>query len=83
MTKEFLENKNVNFTSLYVDELGDEFKALDALTTATGQKTVPFVYIGEQFIGGLSDLKEHEQKGDLDFLIKELKNQKQNEKIVW
>lgn len=46
-TKDFLEKADVKFQNIVVDNLEDEFKALDALIQHTGQKTVPFIYIGE------------------------------------
>ena len=38
----------------------------------TGQKTVPAIYIGEQFIGGFSELQKLDEEGKLDpMLLKE------------
>jgi glutaredoxin len=60
----------------------DEFKALDALIQYSGQANVPFIFVGDQFVGGLADLKALEAKGDLAFLLKGLKNHKYEERIV-
>lgn len=65
-TKELLNQKGIEFTDH--DIYGDEAKR-DELLAQTGQRTVPFVFIGDKFIGGCSDLQQLDASGELDQLL--------------
>jgi glutaredoxin 3 len=64
--KNLLEAKGLSYTEteIYNDEA--KRKELQALTN---HYTVPFIFIGDTFIGGFSDLKELEMSGKLDELL--------------
>lgn len=51
MAKEFLEERCIEYEYTIVEN-GDELKQ------KTGQKTFPFIFDGETFIGGLRELME-------------------------
>ena len=40
-----------------------------AMIQASGRRTVPQIFIGEQSIGGFDELYELEQRGELDTLL--------------
>ena len=66
---EALEGK-MEIVELDTIEKGAEMQ--DAASKVSGQKTVPQIWIGGEFIGGCSDLKAKKESGDLDKLIEEL-----------
>jgi glutaredoxin 3 len=41
-----------------------------AMIQASGRRTVPQIFIGEQSIGGFDELYELEQSGELDSMLK-------------
>ncbi len=53
---------NTNYNALKIVE-GPEIQK--ELTSITGQKTVPFIFINGHFIGGNSDLQDLVQKGKI------------------
>ena len=64
--KRLLNSKEVSFREIAADgnhELREE------LYQRTGQQTVPQIWIGEDHIGGFTDLLELEREGKLDALI--------------
>ena len=67
--KSLLDSKGVAFKEIAVD--GDQ-ETRQALIQATGQRTVPQIWIGRQHIGGFTDLAELEQSQVLDTLLAEL-----------
>ncbi|HLL54271.1 MAG TPA: glutaredoxin 3 [Myxococcaceae bacterium] len=61
--KDFLRRKGVAFDE--VDVTGDdEMRA--KLVEMTGRRTVPQIFVGEEAIGGYSDMVALEQQGKLD-----------------
>ena len=64
--KELLKSKNLDFEDISLDGKRDE---LLALVKQTGQRTVPQIFIGDQFIGGFSELAQLESDGKLDALV--------------
>ncbi|NQZ00181.1 MAG: glutaredoxin 3 [Bdellovibrionales bacterium] len=61
--KQFLSQKGVDFEEVVLDGKDDE---LQALRERTGFRTVPQIFIGEEMIGGFSDMMALEQAGELD-----------------
>lgn len=64
--KQLLQRKNVEFTDIDVsrdEALYTELKA------RTNHRTVPQIFIGDQFIGGSDNLHALEQSGELDKLL--------------
>lgn len=62
----FLEHLDVPFFKLHVDIEPEGDKLWDALKTATGQKTVPYVYVKSELIGGCTDVKAGWANGSLE-----------------
>lgn len=66
--KALLKSKGVDFTEHTMYDLSDEER--QSLSAKTGgYRTVPQIFIGEQFIGGSDDLHALEQQGELDKLL--------------
>lgn len=63
--KKLLEEKNIDFEEIVLDNKQTE---LEQLRKQTGQRTVPQIFIGQNFIGGYSELEDLDQKGKLDTL---------------
>lgn len=61
MAKNLLEQKNINF---YVIELTGNKDLHLKLLEQTGQRTVPYVFIDDKFIGGYTDLKNLIEKNE-------------------
>lgn len=64
--KRLLEENDIPFRDY--DISGDETKR-SALYQHTGQRTVPFIFIGDEFIGGYSELAALIATGKLDELL--------------
>jgi glutaredoxin 3 len=64
--KRLLKAKGLAYTD--IDIYQDE-KMRRQLEQQTGQRTVPFVFIGETFIGGFSELQAIDASGQLDKLL--------------
>jgi glutaredoxin 3 len=67
--KRLLKQKGLVFEEVLV-EFSDEAKWA-RLEQQTGFKTMPQIFIGDQFIGGYTDLSRLEQTGQLDSLVKD------------
>lgn len=65
--KRLLNQKGIPFEEINLDNKDDE---LDKLRAQTGWKSVPQIFIGNEFIGGCDDLYALEVKGDLDHKLK-------------
>lgn len=65
--KNFLAQKNVDFTEINLGEKPDE---LVALKKRTGMRTVPQIFINDELIGGCDDLLALDAKGELDIKLK-------------
>lgn len=61
--KNLLNDKGVDFEEINLDGKDDE---LDALRARTGFKTIPQIFIGDEFIGGYSDLAALDAADQLD-----------------
>ena len=64
--KRFLSGKGVAFEEIDVSE-DDERRAW--LVQASGQRTVPQIFVGETSIGGYTDMRALDQRGELDRLL--------------
>ncbi len=64
--KALLKGKNLPFEEINVE--GDDAKR-EWLVEATGQRTVPQIFIDEKSIGGYQELAELEKNGELDKII--------------
>lgn len=65
--KKLLQQKGFDFDEVILDGKDAE---LEALRAKTQQRTVPQVFIGEEFIGGYSELAALETTGELDKKVK-------------
>lgn len=64
--KALLQKKKVNFTEIDVDDRPD---LRSWLVSASGQRTVPQVFINGQPVGGYTDLEKIDRQGKLDILL--------------
>ena len=64
--KDILQSREVEFVEHVMDEKEEE---LQQLREKTGQRTVPQIFIRENFIGGASELEEINNSGELDELL--------------
>lgn len=61
--------KNKGFSideKIYIDRDPDE---LSKMIETTGKRTVPQIFIGDQYIGGFDDLREIDLSGELDKIL--------------
>ncbi len=65
--KRLLDSKGVKYEEHDLEDKPEEF---EALMKKTGLRTVPQIFIGDQLIGGYSDMAELEREGKLDALLK-------------
>jgi glutaredoxin 3 len=70
--KALLEQKSVPFTEVNVEERPD---LRSWLTSASGQRTVPQIFINNRPIGGFTEMATLDQRGRLDALLGEPKPQ--------
>lgn len=68
LAKQLLESKQVPYEAYDMTNWGT---ARDALIARTGQKTVPQIFFGEQFLGGYTELDRLDRLGILDQMIKD------------
>lgn len=61
--KTLLKNKGLGYKEINLDGKDDELKAL---RERTGMRTVPQIFIGDELVGGYTDLAELDQAGELD-----------------
>lgn len=64
--KQFLQRRGVQFEE--VDVSGDDGKRAE-LVERTGRRTVPQIFIGEEPVGGYSDLIQLDAQGELDIKL--------------
>ena len=64
--KALLTKKKANFTEIDVDDRPD---LRSWLVSASGQRTVPQVFINGQPVGGYTDLEKTDRQGKLDILL--------------
>lgn len=57
--KEFLKSKNIEFEEINLSDLTEDEYSLEKnkLVENTGQKTFPYIFIDDKFIGGFTDLQ--------------------------
>jgi glutaredoxin 3 len=65
--KQLLSNKGVEFEEIDVESVPGSFTEM---TTRSGRRTVPQIFIGATHVGGCDDLLELEAGGRLDTLLK-------------
>lgn len=63
MAKSLMESKGLSFTEINLDNDPEERLRLQA---QTGFRTVPQIFINDEFIGGYSELKALNDSGGLD-----------------
>lgn len=61
--KSFLDSKNVEYEEVVLDGKDDE---LQQLRERTGQRTVPQIFVGDEMIGGFTEMMELDHSGELD-----------------
>ncbi|MFT3773694.1 MAG: glutaredoxin 3 [Minicystis sp.] len=66
--KDLLGDKDVRYTEIDVDDRQDLRRWL---VSATGQRTVPQVFINGKSVGGYSDISALDEAGELDTLLAE------------
>jgi len=66
--KNLLKNKGLAFEVIDVEN--DE-KLFEELKAKTGLRTVPQIFVGDQLIGGFTDLKAMDDAGQFDPLVQE------------
>jgi len=64
--KQLLENKNVAFTQINVN---DSSNVRSEMEQRSGRTSVPQIFIGETHVGGYDDMAALDDKGQLDRLI--------------
>lgn len=65
--RQLLASKGVDFDDIGVD--GDPKRRNEMTTLAGGQRTVPQIWIGEQHVGGYTELAALERAGRLDGML--------------
>lgn len=65
--KRLLTHKGISYKE--IDVTADSALRLEMIQ-ASGRRTVPQIFIGEQSIGGFDELYELEQSGELDNMLK-------------
>lgn len=61
--KRLLDNKGVPYQEINVDQNPG---TREEIMQKTGHKTIPQIFIGEEFIGGFSELSSLDSRGELD-----------------
>ncbi len=64
--RQLLDLKSVEYQYIAVDNDPD---LRDNISKRSGQRTVPQIWIGEQHVGGFTDLRKLALNGDLDRLL--------------
>jgi len=67
LAKHVLTQKGVSYEEHILDDKPEELKQL---IQKTQSKTVPQIFINNQFVGGCSDMLELDDKNQLDVLLK-------------
>ncbi|MCC8483516.1 MAG: glutaredoxin 3 [Rickettsia endosymbiont of Labidopullus appendiculatus] len=66
--KKLLNQKNISYKEINVDNYNDMQRA-DLQHKASGQRTLPQIFINDKHIGGCDALYELEKEGKLDKLV--------------
>ena len=64
---ELLNRKNIKFTEYNIAK--DSEKREEMLKKSNGARTVPQIFIGEQYVGGNTELQALEKEGKLDNIL--------------
>ena len=64
---DLLKRKNIQFTEYNIAK--DEVKREEMFKKSNGAKTIPQIFIGEQHVGGNTELQALERDGKLDSLL--------------
>lgn len=64
--RDLLRSKNVTWTEVSLDAEPDKRAEM---MTRSGERTVPQVFVGDQYIGGFDDLDALDQEGALDRML--------------
>ena len=64
--REFLQSKNIEYEEYLLDLMPLE---KDTMIERGGQRSLPQIFINDQHIGGLSDLRKLDSSGKLDELL--------------
>ncbi len=64
--KALCKSKNIAFEERDIENKPDEYAALKK---RTGHMTVPQIFIGEEFIGGFSELSKLDSEGKLEAML--------------
>ena len=67
LAKDLLKRKGIAFSEVDVSEDDDK---RDWLFKASGQRTVPQIFINDQSVGGFQELYALDRKGELDILLR-------------
>ena len=65
--KEILDSKDVDFTEYMIQ--GDDDARAKMAARANGRRTVPQIFINDQWVGGCDDLQLLEAEGKLDKML--------------
>ncbi len=65
--KHLLESKGIQYNEVNVDKDPSRLKEMVA---KTGERTVPQIFIDGKYIGGFQDLKQLNESGTLDVLLR-------------
>jgi glutaredoxin 3 len=66
MASRLLESKGVEIDKIHVDDQPERRTEMQRLS---GRHTVPQIFIGDQHVGGYTDLAELDREGELDGLL--------------
>ncbi|KAL7679605.1 putative glutaredoxin, Thioredoxin-like superfamily [Plasmopara halstedii] len=69
--KELLASLGAKFDVVELDEITDGSEQQDVLEQITGQRTVPNVFVGGKSIGGYTDVRNLNNEGKLEPLLKQ------------
>jgi len=64
--KRFLSGKGVTYEEI---DVSDDDAQRAWLVQASGQRTVPQIFVGETSIGGYTDMRALDQRGELDRML--------------
>lgn len=64
--KNLLKSKQADFDEI---DLTDDSETRSRISAETGWQTVPMIFIGDEFVGGCSELYDLESRGLLDGLL--------------
>jgi glutaredoxin 3 len=65
--KSLLDSKGVPYKEINVDEKPD---AREKISQSTGMRTIPIIFIGDELVGGYTELKALKDNGQLDEKLK-------------